>query len=256
MPDDFLEHYGVKGQRWGVRRTPEQLGHRGESTIKRLMKKIQKSSAKKKKEKVKKEEESDDKIREKVLKSTDPKYIYKHRSLLTDKELNDRINRINTEAKLKSMAEPKGELYKIAQSGDNWLKTTSSMANSVRNIYVAANTIKRLHGGGGVAPNNNQAGNQQKPSGGANTSGGFGSSGKSGGNKKSSQQKPSNVGSNKKKKDKKAQSGARGVRGIQWGVRETEKAMKYAASVSAYLDKDDPNYGYGYRLPNTGRGIR
>ena len=24
---DYLEHYGVKGQRWGVRRTPEQLGH-------------------------------------------------------------------------------------------------------------------------------------------------------------------------------------------------------------------------------------
>lgn len=24
---EYLEHYGVKGQRWGVRRTPEQLGH-------------------------------------------------------------------------------------------------------------------------------------------------------------------------------------------------------------------------------------
>lgn len=25
--DDYLEHYGIKGMRWGVRRTPEQLGH-------------------------------------------------------------------------------------------------------------------------------------------------------------------------------------------------------------------------------------
>lgn len=25
---DELRHYGVKGMRWGVRRTPEQLGHR------------------------------------------------------------------------------------------------------------------------------------------------------------------------------------------------------------------------------------
>lgn len=25
---DYLEHHGVKGQRWGVRRTPEQLGHK------------------------------------------------------------------------------------------------------------------------------------------------------------------------------------------------------------------------------------
>lgn len=24
---EYLEHYGVKGQRWGIRRTPEQLGH-------------------------------------------------------------------------------------------------------------------------------------------------------------------------------------------------------------------------------------
>lgn len=25
---DYLEHYGVKGMRWGIRRTPEQLGHK------------------------------------------------------------------------------------------------------------------------------------------------------------------------------------------------------------------------------------
>lgn len=25
---EYLEHHGVKGQRWGIRRTPEQLGHR------------------------------------------------------------------------------------------------------------------------------------------------------------------------------------------------------------------------------------
>lgn len=26
--DEFLEHHGIKGQRWGIRRTPEQLGHK------------------------------------------------------------------------------------------------------------------------------------------------------------------------------------------------------------------------------------
>lgn len=26
--DDWLKHHGIKGQKWGVRRTPEQLGHK------------------------------------------------------------------------------------------------------------------------------------------------------------------------------------------------------------------------------------
>lgn len=26
-PEECLEHHGIKGQKWGVRRTPEQLGH-------------------------------------------------------------------------------------------------------------------------------------------------------------------------------------------------------------------------------------
>lgn len=31
MPN-YLEHYGVKGMKWGVRRTPEQLGHKRSSS--------------------------------------------------------------------------------------------------------------------------------------------------------------------------------------------------------------------------------
>lgn len=26
--DEFLEHHGIKGMKWGIRRTPEQLGHK------------------------------------------------------------------------------------------------------------------------------------------------------------------------------------------------------------------------------------
>lgn len=29
----YLEHHGIKGMRWGVRRTPEQLGYRGVSNM-------------------------------------------------------------------------------------------------------------------------------------------------------------------------------------------------------------------------------
>lgn len=32
ISQDELEHHGVKGQRWGVTRTPEELGHRAAKT--------------------------------------------------------------------------------------------------------------------------------------------------------------------------------------------------------------------------------
>lgn len=32
--EEYLEHYGILGMKWGVRRTPEQLGHREATRIK------------------------------------------------------------------------------------------------------------------------------------------------------------------------------------------------------------------------------
>ncbi len=39
MHGENLIHYGVKGQRWGVRRTPVQLGHRPSNRVKKTSKK-------------------------------------------------------------------------------------------------------------------------------------------------------------------------------------------------------------------------
>lgn len=35
MSEIWIYHYGVKGMKWGVRRTPEQLGHTKKSIAKK-----------------------------------------------------------------------------------------------------------------------------------------------------------------------------------------------------------------------------
>lgn len=38
LTEEELEHFGIKGMKWGVRRTPEQLGHKREKTSEQLAK--------------------------------------------------------------------------------------------------------------------------------------------------------------------------------------------------------------------------
>lgn len=150
MTADFLEHYGVKGMKHGVRNGPPYpLKGEGKANFlkqakKKISKVLSKASKKQKKKAEKAKQESDEEIRQKVLKSVDPKYIYKHRALLDDKELQGRIDRINKETTLKKMAEPSDKAYNIAKKGDNWLKTSASMAKSLSEIYTAANVIKSI----------------------------------------------------------------------------------------------------------------
>lgn len=171
----ILEHHGIKGQRWGVRRTPEQLGHKTGGGLKgaiSLLKKkraaAKKKAAKKKAaiekaakkkaeaeaaEAAKKKEEEDAKIKEKLLTSTDPVYIYQHRDLLDTKELQDRIDRIMKEQKIKELIpDPNAKRKKVMKTGEDFLKSAASMADSVGKLYDTYNKVtgkKNDSGGGG-----------------------------------------------------------------------------------------------------------
>lgn len=152
-----LEHHGIKGQKHGVRRGPPYPLERGKSGSSKKKKKgssifsklAKRKAAKKKtaasksksgeKKAEKKEEESKEKIREKVLSSTDPKYIYKYRNLLSTGELNDRINRINKEKDLKKLAD--GNQKAALKQAEDFLKTSASMAESITKIYNSYNAI-------------------------------------------------------------------------------------------------------------------
>lgn len=89
---DELYHHGIKGQKWGVRRTPAQLGHVVSRGAKKVKSMVRKSQAKRKAKKAAEEKEKREEAKKK-----------KPVSKMTDKELQTRINRLNMERQALSL---------------------------------------------------------------------------------------------------------------------------------------------------------
>lgn len=83
--ESFLAHHGIKGQKWGIRRFQNPDGTRTALGKRR-------------------ERENDQVDHDKLVKSTNAKELYKHRDQLSDKELQDRLNRLRNEDALAQMA--------------------------------------------------------------------------------------------------------------------------------------------------------
>ena len=83
--NDYLCHYGIKGMKWGIRRYQNEDG-----TLTAAGKKRAASQAIKK---------ADQEARE------DRKNAYKNRRSLSDKEISDRVRRLDQEKKLQSLTE-------------------------------------------------------------------------------------------------------------------------------------------------------
>ena len=88
--------------------------------------------------------ESREEKRKRLLESTDAKDIYENRNLLTTAELNDRINRIDTEARLASkIPEQKTGLDYVNQNMNRASNTVNNVTNMFQKVDNAYSTVSK-----------------------------------------------------------------------------------------------------------------
>ena len=164
-----LYHHGIKNMKWGIRRFQNKDGSLTPAGKKRYDKEVAKLKAEKKKlrneisvqkkaDKLKqlekerdvlkaqsknlkknsktttqedKQAETIEQKRERLLKSTDAKELYENRALLTKNELDERINRIDTEAKLKSKIVVEKRKTGMEKFNERMSKATDTIGNAV-----------------------------------------------------------------------------------------------------------------------------
>lgn len=101
----YLVHHGIKGQRWGVRRTPEQLGHHVSSSVKAIGNTVSKVNPLTSSSKPKKNLSYAER-RKLALTTRSAKVLRNHMDTLSDAELQKRYNRLNLENNVRKLASP------------------------------------------------------------------------------------------------------------------------------------------------------
>lgn len=125
-PYDWMAHYGIPGMQWGKRRFQNKDGSLTPAGQKRYAKSATANVS---------VSESDADKRARLLRSSDPIELYNNRHLLSSSEINERVNRINTETRLSEIAASYQKANSPAAKGKRIVDTMIYTANTATKIY-------------------------------------------------------------------------------------------------------------------------
>ena len=149
MENNELYHYGVLGMHWGVRRTPEQLGHRtkssGSAGSAKARVRVNKKKAKAESEEKPMTAEEKAKKKENILRSRNAKELYANKDLFDDQELRTAQRRLRLEKQSKDLTpkqKSRGEAYVDAVI--KWGGKANQLTSTGLQFYKNIQEIEKL----------------------------------------------------------------------------------------------------------------
>lgn len=137
-----LRHYGVKGMKWGVRRTPAQLGKGGQSLYKTGKKALEVRKKKRiAKQKAKDKADAEAKRKENIELAVKGK---KKMSELSDSELAEATKRLEAEKRYKDLLVDTGKVKKGKTAVDTFLKDPAKKIFFDTSVDLAAQGFKSV----------------------------------------------------------------------------------------------------------------
>lgn len=162
--EEYLEHHGIKGMHWGIRRTPEQLGHKvskarerfekygaraqaaGEAGKTKEFNKYTKKAEKTYEKEVKLSKAMDKAIKkqveadEKVINRGNVDDVLKIAHRLSDQQVNRAVTRLTNQKKIEGLKEDESrKLDRLAEGS----RKIASVAGNIANIASSVRTFKQ-----------------------------------------------------------------------------------------------------------------
>lgn len=137
--DNELYHHGIKGMKWGVRRTPAQLGHdTGGVDLQKAKKKVDAANTI-----VNETRNINNNVSKKQTKKAQKQKMAEVKSM-SDKELRERVNRLNMEQQYMRMS---AEQMNVGRANVNSvLNNVGTVVNVASSALAIAVAIQKLKG--------------------------------------------------------------------------------------------------------------